>query len=68
MKTAGSRYLLTSEEAAAAIGIRPNTLDQWRRRGRGPACVRPAGLRRVFYRPDDIAAWIEAGMGSGVSA
>lgn len=32
--------LLTNEEAAALLGIKPNTLEIWRTKGKGPEFVK----------------------------
>ena len=51
--------LLTPEEAAAAIGVTPGTLAIWR-------CTRRYALpwlkcgRKVMYRADDVAAFLDS--------
>lgn len=50
--------LLTTEQAAAWLGVQPYTLRRWRSDGRGPRWVRVGRLSR--YRLDDLAAWAEA--------
>ena len=52
--------LLRSEAAAVILGLQPQTLRAWRLRGVGPRYVRVGhGARgRVFYRHEDIAAWL----------
>lgn len=56
--------LLTSREAAVYIGVAPETLDNWRCQGRGPAFIKttPSRRGRVLYRPTDIAAWQAANL------
>ena len=52
--------LLPSPEAAALLGLKPQTLRKWRLIGTGPVYIRlggPAG--RVAYRRVDIDAWLE---------
>jgi excisionase family DNA binding protein len=50
------KILLTEQEAADAIGLKPRTLQQWRLKGGGPRFVRVSG-RCVRYRPEDLEAW-----------
>ncbi len=49
--------LLLPSEAAALLGLKDRTLDQWRAENRGPDFIRAGG--RVFYRMRDIADWLE---------
>jgi predicted DNA-binding transcriptional regulator AlpA len=52
--------VLTSWQAAAILGCRPQTLRKWRVLGKGPRYVRlgnnPRG--RVAYLKSDISAWL----------
>jgi hypothetical protein len=48
--------LVTDEELAAALMITPDTLALWRGKKQGPAWCRLG--KRVFYRLDDVTAWI----------
>ncbi|MFD5218060.1 helix-turn-helix transcriptional regulator [Streptomyces tendae] len=50
--------LLTLPEAAAQLRRPVNTLRHWRYVGTGPASFRMG--RRVMYREEDVAAWVEA--------
>ena len=50
--------LLTNSQAAAILGLKPNTLEIWRVHGKGPA-FRKIG-RCVRYAEADVLAWIEA--------
>lgn len=54
--------LLRSDAAAAILGLQPQTLRAWRLRGFGPRYVRVGhGDRgRVFYRHEDLVAWLES--------
>jgi len=52
--------LLTNEQAAELLGVRPNTLEIWRVKGQGPA-YRKIGRRSVRYAESDLLAFIEAG-------
>ena len=50
--------LFTTEEAARLLGRSPQTLANWRVQGNGPPFVR-IGPRNVFYRSDDLQAYME---------
>lgn len=50
--------LLTPREVSALLQVGPETLKRWRLAGIGPAAVRVGGQWR--YRPDDVAAWLNA--------
>lgn len=56
--------LLTSREAAAYLSVAPETLDNWRCQGRGPAFIKttPSSRGKVRYRLSDIAAWQDANL------
>jgi hypothetical protein len=44
-------------EAASVLGLAPSTLAKLRLEGNGPVYCKLG--RRVVYRPDDLAAWLE---------
>ncbi|QPC01725.1 helix-turn-helix domain-containing protein [Xylella fastidiosa subsp. multiplex] len=52
--------LLTNEEAAALLGIKPNTLEIWRGKGKGPNFIKmgPAKQDPIRYHIDEIKAWL----------
>lgn len=50
--------LLTTAEAAAVLGLKPCTLNQWRYLRKGPP-YREHG-RRIYYSAVDVAAWSAA--------
>lgn len=50
--------LLTTEQAAQALGLAPKTLRNWASAGQGPAVIRIGG--RVRYAPEDLKAYIDA--------
>jgi len=55
-----TQELLTREEAAELLGIRPQTLAAWKCLGRqGPPYVR-VGMRAIRYRRSDLEAWLAA--------
>ncbi len=51
--------LLTREEAAAYLGLRPQTLAVWFCRGQYDLPVLKVG-RAVRYRRSDLDAWLES--------
>lgn len=50
--------LLDTEQLAEELGLRPQTLREWRQVGDGPAFVKVGA--RVRYRRVDVDAWITA--------
>jgi hypothetical protein len=50
--------LLSQEQAAQYIGVKPPTLAGWRHVSRGPV-YRKVG-RTTFYRIEDIETWLDA--------
>ncbi len=56
-KPDGGEFLRT-EQVSARFGIPIRTLEDWRRRGRGPRYIR-AG-RSILYRVRDVEAWLAA--------
>jgi hypothetical protein len=50
--------LVSDAEAAQILFVLPHTLATWRSEKRGPAYVKLG--RRVFYRRDDLNAFIAA--------
>lgn len=53
-----SSNLLPDIKAARRLPFSVHTLRWWRRTGRGPTFLKVGG--RVFYRPEDIDAWLAA--------
>ncbi|MDI4634030.1 helix-turn-helix domain-containing protein [Pelomonas sp. V22] len=51
--------LLTTPQAAALMGLRPNTLEIWRVSGKGPAYRKLAG-RAVRYVETEVIEWLAA--------
>lgn len=51
--------LLTTEAAAAHIGLAVSTLENWRSSGASSLRFIKCG-RRVFYDPRDIEDWLDA--------
>lgn len=54
-----SLVVITEAEAARALSLSLSTLRRLRKAGQGPRCVR-LSARRLGYRRDDLAAWLEA--------
>lgn len=52
--------LLDTAEAAAILGIKPNTLEIKRKTG-GPKYIRPAGTKFVRYTERDVLEYLYAG-------
>lgn len=50
--------LLSEEELASMIDVKPHTLAVWRSEGKGPDYTRLG--KSVFYRELDVAGWIAA--------
>ncbi|MFB9650503.1 helix-turn-helix domain-containing protein [Curtobacterium pusillum] len=49
---------MTPAEVADLLRVKPNTLEKWRSRGRGPAFVKDGRLIR--YHPRAVDAWLRA--------
>jgi hypothetical protein len=54
--------LLTTEEAADKMNLKPSTLKRWRRLGEGPPYHRlgNSDTGRVRYAEDAIQRWVDA--------
>lgn len=48
--------LYDERQAAAALGMTPRTMQEWRRTGEGPPFVRISS-RCIRYRPNDLVTW-----------
>lgn len=49
--------LLTARQVAEQLGVAPDTVLRWTRRGELPAVKMPGGA--VRYREDELDAWLE---------
>ncbi len=58
-----SAALLPDTKAAQRLPCSVHTLRWWRRQGRGPTFLKIGG--RVFYRPEDIDAWLTSCLRAG---
>lgn len=50
--------LLSAEDASKRLGLAKSTLAKMRLRGDGPTYIK-LGPRRVAYRENDLAEWID---------
>jgi len=50
--------VLTTEQAAAIIGVKKRTMDNWRSLGRGPAYIK-LNKRRIGYLRGDTLSFIQ---------
>lgn len=50
--------MIPSPQAAAILGVKPQSLRRWRVRGNSPEYIRSGS--RVFYRASVLQAWLEA--------
>lgn len=62
--------LLTNEEAAALLGIKPNTLEIWRTKGKGPTFIKMGEHKQapIRYLRPKIYEWLERQSFSSTSA
>ena len=51
-------HLLTNEEAASYLRLRPQTLRVWRYKRKGPQFLKIGN--KVCYRRDDLDRWLES--------
>ena len=49
--------VLTTQQAADVLGLRPGTLEVWRWKGTGPPHIR-LSKRAVRYRRADLDVWL----------
>lgn len=50
--------IMNSQELAAALDVKPETLEAWRSKGLGPHFAKLG--QAVFYRAEDLVDWIAA--------
>jgi len=62
--------LLTNEQTATLLGIKPNTLEIWRHKGKGPVFVKMGEhpSSPVRYQRSRVDAWIEARLHTSTSS
>lgn len=61
------RRPLSTHEAAEAVGVHFNTIEQYRLRGGGPRYFKPRGTRRVWYAERDVLLWLYEGARNSTS-
>lgn len=52
---------VSREDAAIFLGVKPRTLAQWAWAGTGPRPRKLPGCNLVFYRLDDLRAFVATG-------
>lgn len=54
--------LLTNEQTAALLGIKPNTLEIWRTKDKGPEFIKLGKTKQapIRYHIDDIKVWLDS--------
>tara|TARA_R110002124_G_scaffold287337_1_gene473371 strand:+ start:1876 stop:2121 length:246 start_codon:yes stop_codon:yes gene_type:complete len=62
--------LLNNEQTSALLGIKPNTLEIWRTKSKGPVFIKLGDHRSspIRYQRSRVAAWIEANSHSSTSS
>ncbi len=53
---------ISAGEAAALLGLKPDTLSKMRRMGRGPRWSTALGRRAPRYRASELRAFMEGGL------
>lgn len=55
--------LMTTAQVAAMLGVHPNTLRYWRKRGVGPVEDERRGTKNItrFWRRETVEEWLPAG-------
>ena len=53
---------ISAVEAAALLGLKPDTLSKMRRMGRGPRWSTALGRRAPRYRASEVRAFMESGL------
>jgi hypothetical protein len=62
--------LLSNEQTAAILGVKPNTLEIWRCKGKGPAFIKLGAhpSSPIRYRRSRLMAWLDAQSFTSTSA
>ena len=70
MATVDLDDLMNNEQTATLLGIKPNTLEIWRHKGKGPVFIKlgehPASPIR--YQRSRVMAWIDAHLHASTSS
>jgi predicted DNA-binding transcriptional regulator AlpA len=61
MSRADLTDLLDNEQTASLLGIKPNTLEIWRHKGKGPRFVKLGHAKQapIRYQRSAVAEWLE---------
>ena len=70
MATVELDELLTNEQTATLLGIKPNTLEIWRGKGKGPTFIKLGDhpSSPIRYQRSRVAGWIEANSHASTSS
>jgi hypothetical protein len=62
--------LLSNEQTAAILGVKPNTLEIWRCKGKGPAFIKLGAhpSSPIRYQRSRLMAWLDAQSFTSTSA
>ena len=62
--------LLSNEQTAAILGVKPNTLEVWRCKGKGPSFIKLGAhpSSPIRYQRSRVTAWIEANLHASTSS
>ncbi len=52
-------HLLSTKEAAAYLGIKPQTMERWRSEGITPFPYSKLNNKIIRYKMSDMAAWVD---------
>jgi predicted DNA-binding transcriptional regulator AlpA len=50
--------LLTLRELSKLVGLKPRSLEEWRRLGKGPGYVRLSGEPNIRYPASEVKKWL----------
>lgn len=62
--------LLSNEQTAAILGLKPNTLEIWRCKGKGPAFIKLGAhpSSPIRYQRSRVMAWLDAHLHASTSS
>ena len=53
--------LLTTDEVAEMLKVKPATVKWWRHRRKGPPFIQVPGSQKVLYSSDEVNRWLRQG-------
>jgi hypothetical protein len=70
MATVDLDELLSNEQVAAILGVKPNTLEIWRCKGKGPAFLKLGDhpSSPIRYQRSRVMAWLDTNTFASTSA